>query len=307
MPAVITHHLFGEDALAKLPAGLVDGQEEKLAFLLANQGPDPFFMRFLAWPPAAGACHRLGLAMHEGRVVEALFAAREAVSHLPQDDMGIGRAFALGLVGHYLLDSRTHPFVYAQQNALIATDPSLAGAEREVHSIIECEIDSWMLRSLRGQTVLEAPPMANLAHTDRVVRVGGALFSQLAMQVFDIRIGIGDYEGSVDDYELTLALTCPPISTTTLGIAFAERLLRGKSYLRSLAHPVQEDDECPAANLACRPWLDATTGQESTLSFGDLYYLALDEWPTFAETYSRGDRGVFGRLTRGINYNGDLR
>ena len=45
MPALITHHLFGEDVLPELPAGLVEGEEEVLAFLLGNQGPDPLFAR----------------------------------------------------------------------------------------------------------------------------------------------------------------------------------------------------------------------------------------------------------------------
>lgn len=305
MPAVITHHLFGEDALAKLPAGLIDGQEERLAFLLANQGPDPFFMRFLTTPKAAACCHRLAEAMHDRHVVPALFAAREAVSYLPPADLAIGRAFALGLVGHYVLDSLTHAFIYAEQDAIIEADPTLAGAEAEVHAVIESEIDSWMLWSLRGQTVLDVPAPSNLAHTKRVVRVGGAMFSQVAMDTFRIMVRPGYYEASVRDYGLVLALTNPPISSSVLSAAFLEHLVRGKSYLYAQAHPVQQGDRCPAANLERRPWRDASTGETSTESFADLYYdRALEAWPSFAEAFTRGEREVFAQLADGLNYNG---
>ena len=45
MPALITHHLFGEESIDRLPAGIINTDEERCAFLLANQGPDPFFFR----------------------------------------------------------------------------------------------------------------------------------------------------------------------------------------------------------------------------------------------------------------------
>ena len=128
MPAIITHHIFGEDVLRTLPAGMVKGEEEVLAFLLGNQGPDPLFARFSTAPSVAVRCRRLGHAMHNGRVVEAAFAMRDGVSHLPVADERVGRAFALGALGHYALDRTAHPFVFAQQEALAAAEPSLAGA-----------------------------------------------------------------------------------------------------------------------------------------------------------------------------------
>ena len=65
MPALITHHLFGEKSAALLPEGIIRNQEELLAFILGNQGPDPFFTRFSTTPENASACHRLAHLMHE--------------------------------------------------------------------------------------------------------------------------------------------------------------------------------------------------------------------------------------------------
>ena len=130
MPAIITHHIFGEDVLRTLPAGMVEGEEEVLAFLLGNQGPDPLFARFSTAPSVAMRCRRLGHAMHDGRVVEAAFAMRDGVSHLPVADERVGRAFALGALGHYALDRTAHPFVFAQQEALAPRSPPSRGRAR---------------------------------------------------------------------------------------------------------------------------------------------------------------------------------
>ncbi|HBO61097.1 MAG TPA: hypothetical protein DD645_00080, partial [Olsenella sp.] len=83
MPAVITHHIFGEDIAASLPAGMVEGEEELLAFLLGNQGPDPLFARFSTLPSRARTCHRLAGLIQGGSVTRALLALRDGVSHLP--------------------------------------------------------------------------------------------------------------------------------------------------------------------------------------------------------------------------------
>ena len=158
MPAIITHHIFGEDVLRTLPAGMVEGEEEVLAFLLGNQGPDPLFARFSTVPSVAVRCRRLGHAMHDGRVVEAAFAMRDGVSHLPVADERVGRAFALGALGHYALDRTAHPFVFAQQEALAAAEASLAGASSELHAVIESDVDSWILWRSAAPRCWTAPP-----------------------------------------------------------------------------------------------------------------------------------------------------
>ena len=153
MPAIITHHLFGEDAATRLPEGIIDGQEELLAFLLGNQGPDPFWAHFVARRSVAAACAKLATDMHAGKVVEAFMALHDAVTHLPEDDKCVGRAFVLGLLSHYVLDSIAHPFVYAQETALCKANPELEPSRNEVHAIIESDLDTWMLWSQRGLTV----------------------------------------------------------------------------------------------------------------------------------------------------------
>lgn len=304
MPAIITHHLFGEDALKDLPAGTIESQEELLAFLLGSQGPDPLLARFSALPRETRPCRELGTAMHDDRVVEALVSMREAVVTLSEDDKRVGRAFVLGFLGHYVLDSTAHPFVYAQQNALVSANAELEGLEDEVHALIEADIDVWMLWGQRGLTVNDTQTSANLAHTERVTRVASALVAHMADEVFDMQIGAHDYGDAVSDYELIYALIDPATSKRSEIVFRIENLVRGKSYLQALAHHVSTSDECPAANLERNRWRDPLTGKPHTDSFADLYYIALEKWPAFAKALLEGDFQTLEELVGEINYNG---
>lgn len=304
MPAIITHHLFGEDAARRLPADILADEEGLLAFLLGNQGPDPYFATFSTLPARAHACHVLASRMHEGRCVEALWAMRDAVSHLPAEDARIGRAFALGFAGHYLLDSTAHPFVYAQQDALIAVNDELAGAESEVHAVIESDIDVWTLKQLRGLSVADVPTTSFLTRTDRITRVAGALLAQVALQIYGLPVGVGEYTGAVGDYEFMYRRIDPSGRPLQQLAADVERLFRQHSYTASLSHRTAVDDSCAAVNLHREPWRDPASGTIRYESFPDLYQDSLDLWAHIARLFTTGDRDGFAQATQGLNYNG---
>ena len=56
----------------------------------------------------------LARVMHRSRMSKQLAALRDGVTHLQPADAGVGRAWTLGLLSHYILDRNAHPFVYAQ-------------------------------------------------------------------------------------------------------------------------------------------------------------------------------------------------
>lgn len=88
MPALITHRLFGEESIERLPKGLITSDDERAAFLLANQGPDPFFFRVRT--PHMGTCMELARVMHRSRMSKQLAALRDGVTHLQPADAGVG-------------------------------------------------------------------------------------------------------------------------------------------------------------------------------------------------------------------------
>ncbi len=229
MPALITHHIFGEETVSRLPEGIIRGEEELLAFLLGNQGPDPFFVRALTIPEQADRCHHLARRMHREHVGEAFAALRTFVTHLPEQDKNVGRAFVLGLLGHYALDSCAHPFVFAQQDEIIENAEGLDDASHEVHAVIESDLDTWMLWTMRHLTVTEAPATDYLARTERVDRVAGALFSAVARQVFRIAISPDEFGAAVGNYQTLYRLIDPLESAKVRRVASLERIVRPHS------------------------------------------------------------------------------
>lgn len=296
MPAIITHHLFGEDASRRLPDDLVFNEEELLAFLLGNQGVDPFFFCFTINPASIHVCHAFARAMHSEHIVDALWAARSSVTHLPTEDQGIGRAFALGLLGHYLLDSEGHAFVIAQVQELCSAGVGLEKSHEQVHALIESELDTWMLWSARQKTIADIPAHDNLVRTERVSRVAGTILSQIAWQVFALKLGPDRYERCLRDYERVYKAIDPAGNPRGRMFAGAARLGSHYARLETLAHASTAGDDCAAANLECHPWRDPLTGQLKTTSFPDVFYDTLDLWPARAAAFLQGDRAALEQL-----------
>ena len=196
MPALITHHLFGEESIDRLPQGVITSDEERIAFILGNQGPDPFFFHILT--PRVPDCTLLAQVMHRSRMSRQFACLRDGVSHLLPRDASLGRAFALGLLSHYVLDRNAHPFVYEQQFGIVESDSELEDSSSQVHAVIESDLDVLMLQLKRdGATVDDYPPAGEIVTTDRINRVAGVLMSYVAGRVYGIDIPAGEYGAAV--------------------------------------------------------------------------------------------------------------
>ena len=97
MPAIITHDLFGKDVYGKT-FDTIGGSRD---------APDPRYRRV----------GKLASTLHRARPAEFLVALKSAVRELPAQERSIGRAYALGYVCHYLLDSMMHPLIISQVDA----------------------------------------------------------------------------------------------------------------------------------------------------------------------------------------------
>lgn len=301
MPALITHHLFGEQSIDRLPEGIVSTNEERTAFLLANQGPDPFFFRFRTLN--SSTCMELGRVMHRSRMSRQFAALRDGVTHLQKHDAGLGRAWTLGLLSHYVLDRNAHPFVYAQQWGIQEADPELADASGQVHAVIETDLDVLMLQLKRdGATVEDYPPAGELVTTDRINKVAGALTSFMANRVYDFKVGANEYGGAVADMQLVYRLIEPAGSPRTQAIAKLEGLTKDYSLFQALAHPVTAEQPVGAGNLGHRAWVNPFTDERSSESFPEVFDRALDDYENTALRFI--ETGDMEAVTRHLNYSG---
>lgn len=302
MPALITHHVFGEESMQRLPHGLIASEDERVAFLIANQGPDPFFFRVRT--PNAATCMKLAHRMHSSRMTRQFEALRDGVSMLNRHDAGVGRAFVLGLLSHYVLDRTAHPFVYAQQWGVQKADPTLADAGSEVHAVIESDLDVLMLQLKRsGATVAVYPPESELVTTERVNKVAGALMCFMARSVYGLDVGSSEYGGAVADMKLVYQLIEPSSMPVAPVIGDLEALLRGgRTMLGSLSHRVTTDAPRGAGNLDHRAWSNPFTDEPSRESFPEVFDRALDDYEVQARAFA--ENGAVTEITAHTNYSG---
>ena len=301
MPALITHHLFGEQSAERLPKGIITTEEERIAFILGNQGPDPFFFRFRT--PRLKECMHLAQVMHRSRMSAQLSALRDGVSHLPKHDANLGRAFALGLLSHYVLDRNAHPFVYEQQFGIVEADPSLADASGKVHAVLESDLDVLMLQLKRdGATCAEYPPAGEIVTTERIDCVAGALMSFIATSVYGLDIPVGEYGGAVADMQLLYRTIEPAGSARTKVLAALEGAVSDYSLLGSLAHAVTTEPPARTGNLGHLAWKNPFTDVMSTESFPEVFERALDDYKRAAARFIGG--ADLAEVTDHVNYSG---
>ena len=301
MPALITHRLFGEESIDRLPAGVISSEEDRTAFLIANQGPDPFFFRVRT--PNIKACMTLGHVMHNKRMTSAFQMLRDGVGRLQKHDAGTGRAFALGLLSHYVLDRNAHPFVYAQQWGILDADPSLATAGGKIHAIIESDLDVLMLQLKRnGATTADYPPEGVLVTTGRIGTIAGVLTSYVAGAVYGLNVDASEYGGAVADMKLLYKLIEPAGAPLSKSLAALEGLGGNYSLLGSLAHQVTTEAPARTGNLEHLTWNNPFTLAASTESFPEVFDRALDDYEQAAARFIDG--ADMAAMTRHLNYSG---
>lgn len=291
MPALITHCLFGEEAVNRGLVAHLDGanvpKDALHAFYLGCQGPDPFF--FAVAVPRGRAARSLAGAMHRSRVGKAFAAARTGVGKLPEEDRRTGRAFVFGLLAHYALDRCAHPFVYALENELCASGGPLSDAHHEVHAVIESEIDCGVLDAYRGRSTAEVAPVSVLEGGPCAIRAAGALMADVANRVFGLGLRPVDYGNALGGMRLCYRLIEPHGSHRTRWLGAFERAARPHSQLSALAHRTDQGADNPSMNPGHRPWTDPFKGGVSNEGFAEVFERALDDYAGLVERFEADD------------------
>ena len=98
MPAIITHDLFGKAVYEEKASFIGETPEQRFAFLLGNQGPDPLF--YARANPSISEFASFGSTMHAVNTDAMLVAFHDALDVLSPDEKPIGRAYLLGFGFH---------------------------------------------------------------------------------------------------------------------------------------------------------------------------------------------------------------
>ena len=272
MPAIITHDLFGEAVYEDDAYFIGIDPEQRFAFLLGNQGPDPLF--YARANPSISEFALLGSIMHSRDTDKILMAFHDALDTLTPDEKPVGRAYLLGFLCHYLLDSTVHPLVYANQYALC--DAGVEGLTRkngnEIHAVIESEFDEVMLFKRTGKTVATFKPYKEILQAnDETLTIIGKLYSYMAVMVFQRSMQIDVFRKSVKAFRLVQNVFYSRTGMKRSLLARVEELARPYSFYRSMSHRALEATECEFDNHEGNVWVNPFTKQESTASLDQLF------------------------------------
>ena len=272
MPAIITHDFFGRDVYDALFQTIGGSRDEADAFLLGNQGPDPLFYAVASL--RITQYHKLGNTMHSRKPAELLAALKDSLGVLDPEEKPLGRAYALGFLCHYALDSTMHPLVYCNEYALCdAGEPGLTRDDgSEVHGVIESEFDEMVLFVKRGDTIATFNPSREILHASPfVLRAVSKMYAYLALNVYGEIVPSNLFDLSVRCFRRVQALFYSPSGMKRDVIGRVERVMRPHSFYQSMSHRAIESTESVFANHERAPWTNPFTGDVRTTGFWDLY------------------------------------
>lgn len=273
MPAIITHDLFGRDLIDKGLVPMGPSSAERQAFLLGNQGPDPLFYSIVASVRMKGFNH-LGSLMHDEKTPELLTAFHNALKDFAGADIFIARAYALGFLCHYSLDSHMHPLVYFWQHNMCEVGvPDLTPENgHEVHAAIESEFDEMVLYVKQGKTIVDfAPQKEILRSTDFALEVISRLYCKVVDEVWDLQIPGDMFMACVKRFRAAAGVFHSPKGIRRHAIGTIEELVRPYSFLRAMSHRAQPLEDSLFANSQHGTWMEPATGDLRTDSFWDIF------------------------------------
>ena len=330
MPAIITHQLFGEEVYEQLAIEIGESPACRESFLLGNHGPDPLF--FLRALPMSEWDKKLGGLLHaklpsklfqaindvficgEGQALEGIGreGVRKSADVANRDDKaGILKAYGLGFVCHYLLDSTVHPLVFAQQAAIC--DSGFEGLSRKrdwhtVHALIETELDEYVLTMKRGVSVRDyCPHREALVCSKSGLAAISMAYSLVVGKVYGKPCSSMAFANAVSVYRA--AQTLLDSRRSAVG-PHLNRVLSPHGrypFIQAMTHDGRLRHACPFCNDDAIAWPSAhVKGVFITESFDQLYQKAFSralQWvPRFASgLVTVDDCRLF---TRNINFSG---
>lgn len=291
MPGIVTHHVFGTDVYESCAQVIGDTPDALDAFLLGNLGPDPFF--YLATTPPTRKYRRLGQTMHKQRTPELLFAMHERFIADDQPlEAAVRKAYALGFLCHYLLDSTVHPLVYAQQHAICETPiEGLTGGwpHRVVHATIETSIDEYVLTSRLGATAATLPPHKTMLRCSVVALASLSRAYSLALNdVYGLRYSDTVFVSAVGLNRVAQQALDSKSAGLRQRFDYLGGIGMASAYIQALSHRGEPRPSTPFTNDDHIAWdVPLSEGEVINASFDELFAAALsrarEAVPAFAD------------------------
>lgn len=141
MPGFTTHYLFGVNAYRQLNHPIFKQiiRDQHAAYSLGLQGPDIFFYFLPFYTIHANNIGSVAHTEHTGRFLRHLLDSRKLFHDVKEQQ--IADAYIAGFLGHYILDTHCHPYIYWKTN-FTEKDSRYHGC----HMSLEVDIDTELLQ-----------------------------------------------------------------------------------------------------------------------------------------------------------------
>lgn len=281
MPGFVTHYIFGKETYRKLKN---HSQKRNLyynraAYGLGLQGPDLFFYYL---PSYLLHGHNIGALAHTEETNAFFRGLLRSYTHFSNSsDRGIAEAYLTGFLGHYLLDTTCHPYIYAMTH--------FKGRTKEYfsrHAYLETDIDMALLDLKLHRTPADFRMEDTFALTRRQKKV-------IAVMLYDA------YHYAFPRLRLNKATMCLGIFSMTLGMKilrdttgqkkvlfrYAEKCFLGYPLFSPLIASDTLFFRTDPFNLRHAAWTNPwDTSRTSTESFFELYEKASERYLAQANT-----------------------
>lgn len=231
MPASYLHQTVAESVIGSSPAALAGAE-----------GPDPFF--FTARRNENGDfLPKLGSRIHHERTGAFLLAL---ISNAKTE---VERAYALGFLCHYAMDTTFHPFVYAHS---LRSDGSFSST---IHCTLEHTLDSWLYKknTSRRDTPKHMAGFAKL-RASQSAQIADVLSKSLAQVFPETPVSSRLCRKVFRDGVLLTRLLASPhgVKYCVFGAIAAPLRLRDKLHAHMVPRRLPEYD---APNICRQPWI----------------------------------------------------
>ena len=173
------HYLFGHALLERCDIRVKALMEADLnAFNWGLQGPDPLLFH-------NGSLHneeynKYSALMHTVHTDRLLAAMAEYIGE--KNDTAL-TAYFMGMVCHYALDRRIHPYVYYTQFQLEKADPRW---KRSAHTLIECQLDKYYWGKLRTDNINHFKVRTAYQKDRRLFALLAEMYDMLLRQIYRV-------------------------------------------------------------------------------------------------------------------------
>lgn len=302
MPSFWTHLAFAKDCERRLRLPSADGTAESAdrkigcltdailahphAFYTGMQGPD----LFLFYLPAAFYRRRLSKVLHTEETAKLLCRLFAHAHKFRGEDRRRALAYVSGFLGHYLLDSHTHAFVYARAGIGQSADSFYK------HNALEADLNRLAVRRSLNCRLADLPRPRSYKLCSGEQRILSQLLSGALQEVYRIRCSPEKVYRALWSVNFCTQLLYDPSGNKAKFAQIIERPL-GDRYLSPLFLGESHFYADPA-NLLHRAWRDPYTGRMSHASFFQLYDRALDRFvPAIRRLESPDLQSCFARRT----------